>query len=181
MPLAHNKAKQHQSLRSLDSLALALLYMASPLLHKIHNHKSAVVGGVMRHTNHRERTMNYKNAAVSLILGLALSYSFVWIVGIGAGAVAPDALAGYTYFALNVYPNLLIIILSSVVSMGIVAALHKTTVLKADRSTSLALVPIFAYLIYLLFTIPAAILSIGVAAVPAIAAVIYISFLKEHA
>ncbi|WP_298633671.1 hypothetical protein [uncultured Umboniibacter sp.] len=124
--------------------------------------------------------MNFKNAAVSLILGLALSYSFIWIVGIGAGAVTPDALAGYTYFALNVYPNILIIILSSVFSVGIVAALHKAAALKAVRSTSLALAPIFAYLVYLLFTVPAAIPSIGVAAVPAIAAVIYISFLKER-
>jgi hypothetical protein len=41
-----NKAKQHQSLRSLDSLAAAFLHMASPLLHKNHNNKSAVVGSV---------------------------------------------------------------------------------------------------------------------------------------
>ncbi len=45
--MGHNKAKQYQSLRSLDSLALASLCMAAPFLHKPHNHKSAVVGSVI--------------------------------------------------------------------------------------------------------------------------------------
>jgi hypothetical protein len=44
----HNKAKQHQSLRSLDSLGLAPFVHGFAIVHKTHNHKSAVVGGVMR-------------------------------------------------------------------------------------------------------------------------------------
>jgi hypothetical protein len=46
-----NKAKQHQSLRSLDSLPLHFLCMASPLLQKNHNNKPAVVGGVRVNMN----------------------------------------------------------------------------------------------------------------------------------
>jgi len=44
---AANKAKQHRSPRSLDSLFIALFVQASPLSHKKHNKKAAVVGGVM--------------------------------------------------------------------------------------------------------------------------------------
>lgn len=42
----HNKAKQHQSLRSLDRLALAPFVHGFAIIAQKHNHKSAVVGDV---------------------------------------------------------------------------------------------------------------------------------------
>ncbi|UZW76354.1 hypothetical protein [Alkalimarinus sediminis] len=41
-----NKAKQHQPLRGLDSLAAALFVHGYAIMHKNHNYKSAVVGSV---------------------------------------------------------------------------------------------------------------------------------------
>jgi len=55
--MPYNKAKQHRSLRSLNSLALAPFVHGFAIIAQIHNHKSAVVGGVM----HFKETHGIKN------------------------------------------------------------------------------------------------------------------------
>ncbi|MBB3060609.1 hypothetical protein [Microbulbifer rhizosphaerae] len=108
------------------------------------------------------------NGVFSLVIGVALSASFVWLVGVGAASPVPEFLSGSEKIVVNYYSGIVTALLAVVISAVLLFVSRRFFSAPAGRQGALAVVPVALYLSYLAVEAPATLPSIMYAAVPVV-------------
>lgn len=105
---------------------------------------------------------------ISLLLGGAFIYLFIWLTGIVAAIPVPEFLQPYTQFVVSYYSNILIALLSASFSLIIMFAVRQLFTFFTKQNLLYFSVPIILYLSYLAIFFNLLVAPLIVAAIPSL-------------
>ncbi|MGS0696722.1 hypothetical protein [Shewanella sp. 0m-4] len=119
-------------------------------------------------------TSVHKNI-ISFLLGSSFAYIFVWLSGVVAAMPVPEFLRPYNEFVVSYYPNILIVLFASILSLIIVLIVRKAFTLFTKQNLFYFALPIVLFLVYLLVFMGFAVAPLMYAAIPTLLVALLLS------
>jgi hypothetical protein len=110
-------------------------------------------------------TTVHKNI-ISFLLGSSFAYIFVWLSGVVAAMPVPEFLRPYNEFVVSYYPNILIVLFASILSLIIVLIVRKAFTLFTKQNFFYFTLPIVLFLASIFVFLSFAVAPLMYAAIP---------------
>lgn len=111
---------------------------------------------------------NIAKNSIAFIVGIVISFTFLWLIGLGASVPVPEFMSQFTNFSVNYYSGLVTTVLSLTISSIIVLIARKVFKLESLQHVLFYVLPIIIYLIYLQVVASFAFVPFLYAAIPAL-------------
>ncbi|GHE83538.1 hypothetical protein [Thalassotalea profundi] len=112
---------------------------------------------------------------ISFLLGSSFAYIFVWLSGVVVAMPVPEFLRPYKEFVVSYYPNILIVLFASILSLIIVLIVRKAFTLFTKQNLFYFTLPIVLFLASIFVFLSFAVAPIMYAAIPTLLVAVSLS------